>query len=759
MLPRSIVSLAALCLVINVGYAQQAPRGMTEQLPVPSTFIPADKAERVYPADAAELMTIPPRIDAPRAEDWRVADSVVFDAYVPARGYTGIRFDRAGRRLEMVSSLPSLTSSARTAVERSPRWMRSDLEHTLSFLSSTKQEALAAVINAAPENMIDEVAFAIAHSSPAFLRSAYCYPQLFRENAESIYANDLLLPYVEVIDFGTVADGDYYSTVRYWRVDKDSVRTQVEVPRDIYYWYLVHPKLTDEISSYIDPSLTDGTNAIKAPPQGKFWREYLFTAADAVPDTTGVNFPTLRDAVQECQVLWADRGTEHQAVLQIGKWIRDVMKFGSETERPHQPVRIYSIHLGRCGEHGDITAAAARACLIPCREVSAISSDHVWNEFWDEQWWQWEPVNNSQKNPLVYSEGWGKKFGTVMARRSDGVFYPVTDVYAKETCTLEIQARDKDGKPVDGAVVMVAMRVDQSIYIDTYGATGSDGNAHFILGKGNDYYARYDSPNCGSFPGQSNQVTPLMTSALPGQHYTYQLKSTATKPQLVRETGIVPLTDEVSDFGIEMDAKIISQATRWEQRLDDIRLVEPSIFFQEEGTSTLDVAFIHRNEFANLRDRNPYRTSGGIFDAKDELSIARWDVDGTDDFYLLLINGGNANNAVRVNTTARLYFSSLLDVDGTSAATEEFSIVGCYPSPVTGGSAIMSLAVPALAGTQLQMGLHDVLGRKVRTQEVSLVGTGKQAVQLNTLGCRPGSYLLRILGQHGAHAQRMLQIQ
>ena len=71
----------------------------------------------------------------------------------------------------------------------------------------------------------------------------------------------------------------------------------------------------------------------------------------------------------------------------------------------------------------------------------------------------------------------------------------------------------------------------------------------------------------------------------------------------------------------------------------------------------------------------------------------------------------------------------------------------------------MSLAVPALAGTQLQMGLHDVLGRKVRTQEVSLVGTGKQAVQLNTLGCRPGSYLLRILGQHGAHAQRMLQIQ
>jgi hypothetical protein len=650
------------------------------------------------------------------------------------------------------------TTAARAAVARSPRWLRADLQHTLSFLPGMLQNNLAAVIDAAPERMIDEVAFAIAHSSPAFLLSPFCFPQVFRDNAELIYAHDTLLPYVEVVDRGAPGDDDFYSTVRYWWVDKDSNRVQIEVPRDIYYWYIVHPKITDEISTYVDPEATESTSAIKPPPRGKFWRDFLFTATDPVPDTTGVDFPILRDVVQQCEVLWADRGAEKGAVLEIGKWIRDVMEFGSGTERPHQPVRIYDLHLGRCGEHGDITAAAARACLIPCREISAISSDHVWNEFWDEQWWQWEPVNNSQKNPLVYSEGWGKKFGTVMARRSDGVFHPVTDVYAKETCTLEIQAKDATGAPVDGAVVMIAMRVDQSIYIDTYGATGSDGIARFILGKGNDYYARFDSPNAGSVPPASNQVTALMTNAQPGQPYAYQLRSTVSKPQLRKENDILPLTDAVSDFGITLDATVVSQATRWNQPFDDIRAVEPSVFYHEEGTGAVDVSIIQKDEFIALHDKLPYQTSGGILNAQGEVNLAEWDINGTNDFYLLLVNRGNANNPVRVNATAKLYFSSLLGTAAASPAVDEFAIIDCHPSPITNGSAVFTFAVPPRIGTTLSMDLHDLLGRKLRTQLVSLAGTGTQTARLDAGGLRPGCYLLRISGSGGVQAQRLIQI-
>ncbi len=754
-----IISFMALCLSTTAGFAQKTPRGGTEALPAPATFISVGRAERVEPADGHRLFLAPSRDETSYREDWRATDSVTFDAYVPALGYTGVRFDRAGRRLEMVSSASSLTTAARAAVARSPRWLRVDLEHTLRFLPGMLQNNLAAVIDAAPEKMIDEVAFAIAHSSPAFLLSPYCYPQMFRDNAESIYAHDPLLPYVEIVDRGAPGDDDYYSTVRYWRVDKDSNRVQIEVPRDIYYWYIVHPKITDEISTYVDPEAKESTSAIKPPPQGKFWRDFLFTATDPVPDTTGVDYPILRDVVQQCEVLWADRGAEKGAVLEIGKWIRDVMVFGSETERPHQPVRIYDLHLGRCGEHGDITAAAARACLIPCREISSISTDHVWNEFWDEQWWQWEPVNNSQKNPLVYSEGWGKKFGTVMARRSDGVFHPVTDMYAKETCTLEIQAKDASGAPVDGAVVMIAMRVDQSIYIDTYGATGSDGIARFILGKGNDYFARFDSPNAGSVPAASNQVTALMTNAQPGEHYAYQLRSNVSKPQLRKDSDILPLTDDISDFGIALDATVVSQATRWNQPFDDIRAVEPSVFYCEEGTGVVDVSIIQKDEFAALRDKLPYRISDGMLNAQGTVNVANWDINGTDDFYLLLINRSNANNPVRVSATARLYFSSLLDAATLTPAAGEFALTGCYPSPVTGGSAVLTFAVPSQSGTTLSMDLHDVLGRKQRTQSVALAGTGVQTALLDTRGLRPGCYLLRIQGGDGVRVERLIQIQ
>ncbi len=755
---RILLALTISCLHLAAVHAQDAPAGRTENAGFPSSFICVDKAEPLTSTGGEASIAVPRSIGSARAEDWFKLDSVEFDAWTPALGYFGFRFDRLNRRLEAVGSMPALSSAAQSAVLRSPKWLRADLALTLSSLPAAKQDLLAAVINDAPELMIDEIAFSIAHSSAAFLRSSFCHPQMFRENAELIYAHDALLPYVEIVEHGAVADGDFHSTVRYWRVDKDSNRVQVEAPRDIYYWYIVHPKLTDEISAYVDPNLPDGASAIKPPPQGKFWRDYLFTVTEPVPDTTGVDFPVLREAVKDCEVLWADRGTEKQAVLQIGKWIRDVLEFGSKTERPHQPVRIYKLHLGRCGEHGDVTAAAARACLIPCREVSAISSDHVWNEFWDEQWWQWEPVNNSQKNPLVYSEGWGKKFGSVFARRSDGVLSPVTDVYAKETCTLEIQCKDAAGAPVDGAMVLVAMRVDQSIYIDTFGATDAEGVARFILGKGNDYYARFDSPNAGAFPAQSNQVSQLMIDAQPGRQYAYQLKSSVTKPKLTRTNTAAPLTDAVEDFAVEIAANVGPQGSRWQQQLDDIRTVEPSVFFHEESAGNLDLCLLRPADFTDLRDRKPFKSAGGSFDARGALAFAEWNLDATDDFYLLFANGSNANNPVRVNGIIRLYIQPALDAGVPVSASADLAILDCHPSPVTAGVATLTLSQAGLTRTRLSADIHDMLGRKLGTQEPSAAGAGSSQVRIDTRGLRPGCYLLRLRGENGAVAQRLLQV-
>ncbi|MDH7514401.1 MAG: transglutaminase domain-containing protein [Bacteroidota bacterium] len=761
MRPSVIVPLVALFGLSGLVMAQQAPRGMTEKIPLPESFICSGQAEPVPPSRAVEAAVAPGIKESSHMDEWRVVDSVLLDTYVLPLGYAGVRFDIAAQRLETLNSIPDLTTTARSAVDLSPQWLRADLHLTLSALPAARQNELANVILSAPERMIDEVAFAIAHSSPAFLRSAYCFPQLFRENAELIYANDQYLPYVEVVDFGTVASGDYYSTLRYRRTLSDGNSEEVEIPRDIYYWYVVHPKLTDEVAAYIDPTAADGLSAVKAPPQGRFWREYLFTVTEPVPDTTGVDFPVLRDMVSGCHSLWDDRPGETSAVLQVGKWIRDVLDFGSKTERPHQPVRIYKLHLGRCGEHADITGAAARACLIPCREVSAISSDHVWNEFWDLQWWQWEPVNNSQKNPLVYSEGWGKKFGTVMARRSDGVFTPVTDVYARETCTLEIQVKDANSKPVDGALVMIAMRVDQNIYIDTYGVTGSDGIARFILGKGNDYFARFDSPNAGSYPAQSNQVAQLMTNAQPGQHYAYLLKGTVAKPSLSITTDTNPLQDAIPDFGVQMEGTLIAQATRWVQPIDDIRTVEPCTFYEEGGSGMLDISYLQQEGFAALRAKQPFRRfNGGITDLSSPcvFNTANMDLDATQDAYLLFINKNNANNPVRVKATARLYVSTVVGAERNPSADAEFAVLSCHPSPVTGDRALLTLSVPPHAGSSLTILVHDPLGRTVRTQHVSVPGFGSQTMLLDTRGLPQGFYLLDIRGRDGSQAHRIIGI-
>ena len=83
------------------------------------------------------------------------------------------------------------------------------------------------------------------------------------------------------------------------------------------------------------------------------------------------------------------------------------MTFTSNSERPHQPVRIITKHIGRCGEYADMRAAIGRLGLIPTTSILCISGDHTWNHIWDEEWVHWDGYID---NPLVYEQGWGKVF-------------------------------------------------------------------------------------------------------------------------------------------------------------------------------------------------------------------------------------------------------------------------------------------------------------------------------------------------------------
>jgi len=143
---------------------------------------------------------------------------------------------------EMLLDRPLPTECA-DALEAVPEWMRIDLALKFHQLSRDDSVRFAQVILDAPDpNWSDEVAFVVAHSSVPALTDQYFFPELFHDNARLIYEADRSLDYVRLVEKGD------HTTVAYISAGG----SEVEVPRDIYYWYIVHPKLGDELPTYVD---------------------------------------------------------------------------------------------------------------------------------------------------------------------------------------------------------------------------------------------------------------------------------------------------------------------------------------------------------------------------------------------------------------------------------------------------------------------------------------------------------------------------
>ncbi|MCP4870235.1 MAG: hypothetical protein GY898_16135 [Proteobacteria bacterium] len=303
---------------------------------------------------------------------------------------------------------PVLTDLAVESLGMVPAWLRDDLAIAMQGLSEDLQNEYALLIVDEDEPwLVDEIAFTIAHLSPEVLESANFHPELITLNAELVYARDEVLDYVELVEVGgSDTDPERYTTTRYrvGQYDETTDETSVveqELGRDDYYWYVVHPRGEDERPYFINPDAYGSQP--RAPDDGYFWRDFLWWAAsDDCPDGVG-ECPVLEDMLTGVDLLWERRygnSTDNGAMGQIIQWVNGVMHFGALEERSVQPVRIYGLHHGNCGEHGDLTNAAVRIGLIPGIVIEARGNDHCWSEFGDAGWtdsgWvQVEPVNNS----------------------------------------------------------------------------------------------------------------------------------------------------------------------------------------------------------------------------------------------------------------------------------------------------------------------------------------------------------------------------
>jgi len=155
-----------------------------------------------------------------------------------------------------------LTEKGRRAVDIAPLWLKHDLADLFKRIENKQDRWADLVIAHEGERYVDELIFTIAHSSAWYLKQIFADEEAYLQNVQVLYDIDEELDYVEIVDCGRPGvDEDYYSTTRYWTM-RDGEKVQVELEREYYYWYVVHPKLSGE-----GPSIG---------PSGKFWREYLF---------------------------------------------------------------------------------------------------------------------------------------------------------------------------------------------------------------------------------------------------------------------------------------------------------------------------------------------------------------------------------------------------------------------------------------------------------------------------------------------------
>jgi len=409
-----------------------------------------------------------------------------------------------------------LTELGIEAVGAAPLWLERDLAIALRQQEADRADELAGqIVDLDDPQLIDEVAFTIAHSSPETLASEDFYPELLSLNAALIYEHEPELDYVTLVEEGEAGvDDDFHTTATYTVGASDSL-TEFTVDRETYYWYVVHPTIEDENPWYIDtwmPCTSSTLECAAAPGTGWFWREWLWDAAVDNCYSPGL-CPVVSDWVTGVESVWdgVAGGAGTGAVREIISYMHSEpdegfhwLVFGAQGERSIQPNRIYGLGRGNCGEWADITSAIARTALIPNINATPASWDHTWNSFWDgERWVEWEPVN------VWLDHAYNAPFSNYGAR-GDGSILLQTDEYTDQTFTMQVEVTDSEGEPFPGAAISVwsPWVIDEVEYWAYAGeaAADEDGIAEFPLVAEQKYAVRIETP-IGNHPPQDNTIT------------------------------------------------------------------------------------------------------------------------------------------------------------------------------------------------------------------------------------------------------------
>jgi hypothetical protein len=550
-----------------------------------------------------------------------------------------IYFDPETREL-VARPPPELPPECELALTMVPEWLRVNLSYKFRQLSSDFQTIFAdLIINSPEERYIDEIGFVIAHTAVDTLQDEYFFPELITHNAELVYGNSQFLNYVEIIEKSD------YTTVIY----KDKNNQSVELPRELYYFYIVHPKLSDELPTYVDPEYNYvydppfDRNYGVAPPTGKFWREWLFYYNDS-------GHPLLKEKVAGAYTVW-------EAISSLNSWMSGSMSFTSNEERPIQPVRIYRKHIGRCGEYQDMRNAIARAALIPSVCTSNSAEDHMWNEFWDNRWIHWD---GGVDNPRVYEKGWGKKISSVWNYRGDSGIFSVSEKYTY-VCNFTATVLDSQGMPVDGALIDMQTEFyynDTMLTTTTWGTTDYTGKVTIPLGDERNFWASADSDSLGTDP--ISGTTQVITNSVMGVNYTHNFNlpfsADSLNVQEITNPGVIDPKFRMN-VKYEVDANILKTQSAHSNREGD--------FYSQSGNIDFFIA--------NNLNYNLY-AGGFSFDAYnvDERSAAGahlFVLPNDDRYYAVLSNEFSQATTKIVTITVDILSEIRVDITSPSSGS------------------------------------------------------------------------------------------
>ncbi len=676
-------------------------------------------------------------------DEWLSLESANNSVSIPAWEYYALKIDLPSRSLIEIPPANTLSDLCMQAVNRAPRWLRNDLKDNLIQFGSANEvtDAIALQIICAPDPFVDEIAFTLAHLSSTLLTDTVMDWQrdllIVYENVQSLYDADSYLNYVQINDYGTSVDDDYWSTAEYTIRTEAGNTIQIEIDKEIYYWFVVHPRISDEAPLYIDPATGDAAS----PPLGKFWRDFYLNEPDS-------GYVSLHDMLDSCGIMYGNifnnNSDDNGAVGIVTRWIQDVMNFGSGAERPIQPVRIYSLHLGRCGEHQDITAAAARAALIPTVGATAICNDHVWNEFWDgTRWKSWEPVNNYVGDSLAY-QGWGKHFPALFDWRGDGFVWTVTERYHTNTTTLTINIRQSNDAPVDGAKVKIISDYEYGgLRLATCGYTNSDGVVTFTIGGERDIYVNIFS-FMGRYPSDPEGAVLIIEDSDTNIEYewTYNYND---QMSIIMPDDAPPPQDSLNHFHLTFAYDMLNEATQ-------SQIFQHSDFVAKTGDGTLNFFICdatNYNRFISWLDFEAFAIADLTSSGEIDFTLPN---DNT--WYAVLNNFNSLSNYQRIDLQASLYIDDVFaDADVNLNIPAEFALYQNYPNPFNARTRIsFSLSHPGNAN----LIIYNINGREVLRKTFGDLDVGLHTEIFDFGDMASGMYLCRLESGEFQATQKMI---